>query len=615
MQVARIIAGYSMGQADLLRRAMGKKKKEIIDKEKIPFLEGAKKQGFSAGKAGEIYDMLVPFCDYGFNKSHAAGYSVLAYRTAYLKANFPAEFMAANLSNEIHSADKDKLSKCISEARKMGIAVDPPDINRSQKLFTIADGRIVFGLLGIKGLGDGPADEIVNCRRDGPYKDFMDFLDRVDIKAVGKSVIERLIQTGSFDNLGMRRETLLGNLEQAVEYVQKIKDGKKFGQGSLFMDTGEKEYLDYKFEEFPEISKADKLKTEKELIGFYFSAHPMDEFQAVWKKLVKADLGHPEALPLGNQVLVGLVKNVKVIVTSRGDRMAFATLEDYNGEIELTFFPGAWEKCREKIESDKVAVLKGKIDYQSDKDKYSFTVDECLELNDAEIAAETANTEDTMQWEKFENIRKYAKEMELNLLDFSKGKAGEGSYIAIGALKSIRTHVDKNGREMAFGTLQSLGGENTIDVLFFAKTWENCKAKAVLDEVLALKGTVEAQRNQNNGKTTLLVTSVQDVNKLARDADKKAARAADSNAQTPNREMHIRLAAGAAENQEMLNFLKNCIEENPGSSPVYIHVPVFADSNLKETIIRAAGLIDAEASVSLGSLEKCPAVADVWRSV
>jgi DNA polymerase-3 subunit alpha len=394
------------------------------------------------------------------------------------------------------------------------------------------------------------------------------------------------------------------------------------------MDTGEKEYQDFRFEEFPEISRADKLKTEKELIGFYFSAHPMDEYQAVWKDLVKADLGHPESLVLGNHILVGLIKNVKVINTSRGDRMAFATLEDYNGEIELTFFPGAWTQCREKIENDKVAVLKGKIEYQQNRDKRSFTVDECLEFDNV-TNAEIANKEDNQQWEKFANVRKHAKDMGLNLLDVSKGKADAGTYIAIGILKSIRTHVDKNGKEMAFGTLQNQSGE--IDILFFAKTWENCKAKAVIDEILALKGTIEAQRDQyngknGNGKNTLLVTSIQDIDKLVRAADKKAV---DKNSRQRREDaadkmettMHIRLAAGAAENEEMLNFLKSCIEENPGSCPVFIHVPFIAmgkessqDKNPKETIIRAANLINADAPVSLGALERCPAVADVWRA-
>jgi DNA polymerase-3 subunit alpha len=187
MEVARIIAGYSMGKADLLRRAMGKKKKEIIDGEKIPFLEGAAKQGYSAQKAGAIYDMLVPFAGYGFNKSHAAAYSVLAYQTAYLKANFPSEYMAATLIVEIKSTDR--LLYSIVETRKMGISVDPPNINYSDKLFTVVDGRIVYGFLGIKGVGDAPAEEIVRGRQDGHYKSFMDFLDRVDIKAVSKKVI------------------------------------------------------------------------------------------------------------------------------------------------------------------------------------------------------------------------------------------------------------------------------------------------------------------------------------------------------------------------------------------------------------------------------------------
>jgi DNA polymerase-3 subunit alpha len=207
--------------------------------------------------------------------------------------------------------------------------------------------------------------------------------------------------------------------------------------------------------------------------------------------------------------------------------------------------------------------------------------------------------------------------MDLNLLDPGKGKTESGTYLAVGKLKSIKTHIDKKGQEMAFGTLQVPGGEGTIDLLFFARTWENCKARAMEDEILAVKGTIEGQRENNFGKNSLIVTSIQDIDKLIRAADKKAIQT--SEAKMPNREMHIRLASGAAENEETLNSLKDCIEENPGSCPVFIHVPVFApeeesaaDKNSRETIIRASGLIDAEASVSLGALERCPAVADVW---
>ncbi|MDR2964620.1 MAG: DNA polymerase III subunit alpha, partial [Treponema sp.] len=197
MEVARIVAGYSMGKADLLRRAMGKKIKEIIEEEKKPFIEGAVKQGYSAKKAEEIYDTLVPFADYGFNKSHAAAYSVLAYKTAYLKANFPAEFMASIL--KINSYKTEKLSYCIDETRKMGIDIQPPSVNYSDKYFTVVGDKIIYGFLGIKGVGEIPSEEIVRGRKDGPYLSFMDFLDRVDIKGVSKKVIELLVQTGAFD--------------------------------------------------------------------------------------------------------------------------------------------------------------------------------------------------------------------------------------------------------------------------------------------------------------------------------------------------------------------------------------------------------------------------------
>ncbi|MCL2810161.1 MAG: DNA polymerase III subunit alpha, partial [Treponema sp.] len=283
MEVARIIAGYSIGKADLLRRAMGKKKKEILDEEKIPFLEGAAKLGFSQAKASAIYDMLVPFAGYGFNKSHAAGYSVIAYHTAYIKANFPLEFFAANLTNDIHSADKDRLSKCIDEARRMGISVDPPDINRSNKYFTVVEGRIVYGLLGIKGLGEVSAQEIERGRQEEVYKSFTDFLDKVDIKTVGKKVIELLVQTGAFDQFNVSRETLVGNLEKVVEYALRKKEDQQFGQTSLFDDSNESQMPEFKFEEFPPISRADRLNLEKQLIGFYFSGHPMDEYKQIWQ--------------------------------------------------------------------------------------------------------------------------------------------------------------------------------------------------------------------------------------------------------------------------------------------------------------------------------------------
>ena len=667
MQVAQIVAGFSLGHADELRRAMGKKNMEKMVKEKVKFIAGARERGYSEKKADEIFELLIPFAGYGFNKSHAAAYSVVAYQTAYLKANFPNEFMAANLTNEIHSADKDKLSVCIAEARKMGLVIDPPDINRSEKLFTVVNGHIVYGFLGIKGLGDGPSDEIVNCREDlssgirSDYRDFMDFLNRVDIKAVGKSVIERLIRTGAFDNLGekrkIRREVLLGNLERAVEYVQNIKDDKKFGQGSLFGDTGENEYPDFEFEDFPEISRAEKLNTEKELIGFYFSGHPMDEYKKLWEQLVKVNLGQGESLvpgrgiagqknvnglKTGSQILIGLVKNIKVITTSRGDKMAFAALEDYNGEIELTFFTAAWQECQNKVAADKVAILKGRIDYQADRDKYSFIVEECLE---ADEAGRTIRTDEAMErkWDKYRNIYKHAKSLGLNILNTGDlANAKSGTYTVIGTLRSLRTHIDKKGKEMAFASLQGEGSpeypRDEMDLVFFARTWENCKALVALDEMLAFKGTIDPPNDKNPSKPGFVVSSIQDLNKLVRAAAKAASDAPMENSsgnsmenfaeissdvsgitsgeiktEAPYRELHIRLAVDAMKDDEALYSLRDCLEGNPGSCPVFIHVPVISHSGESsgETIIRTRNRI-AGTPVSGEVLEKCAAVAGLW---
>ncbi|MDR3160182.1 MAG: DNA polymerase III subunit alpha [Spirochaetaceae bacterium] len=361
MQVAQTIAGYSLGQADILRRAMGKKKLEEMKKEKAKFIAGAQGRGFSAEDADRIFEILVPFAGYGFNKSHSAAYAILAYQTAYLKANFPAEFMAANLSNEITSVDK--LPEYIDEARKMGLVLDPPDINRSGPYFTVVDGRIVYGFLGIKGLGAASAEEIVACRTDGgPYRDFMDFLDRVNIKTVGKKVVELLVQTGAFDGFGISRAVLVGNLEQAVDYAQSKKDDKKYGQSSLFEEVGEKEYPDFEYKDFPEWDRMEQLNIEKDLLGFYFSGHPLDDYREVWEQQVTLDLAHPEQSPDGTYTLIGITKTVRAQMTKKGEEMGFATLFDYQGEIELVFFPKVWASYKAQLRPDEKIAVRGRID-------------------------------------------------------------------------------------------------------------------------------------------------------------------------------------------------------------------------------------------------------------
>ncbi|MCL1836566.1 MAG: DNA polymerase III subunit alpha [Treponema sp.] len=617
MQVARIIAGFTLGHADELRRAMGKKIMEKMVREKVQFIAGAKERGMSDRQADYIFELLIPFAGYGFNKSHAAAYSVVAYHTAYLKANFPAEFMAANLTNEIHSANKDKLSECIDEGRRMGIAIEAPDINRSDKLFTIVDGRIVYGLLGIKGLGEAPADEIVRCRQENVYKDFMDFLSRVDIKIVGKSVIEKLIQTGAFDCLGMSRENLQGNLERAVEYAQNQKDDRKYGQTSLFGESGEKEYADFVFEDFPELGKSEKLKTEKQLIGFYLSGHPLDEYRQLWEKAVKADLGNKESLELGNCILVGIVKGIKT-VNSRNGKMAYASIADYNGEIEMVFFPRIWEACQDRVQEDTMGIFRGKIDFQQDKDKYSFIVDSRIEPREAEAAI----TEEDALRRKREKYRCAW----LYMADLKSGSiagAQKGSYTVIGQLDSLRETQDRNGNGMAFGTLRDFEGD--IDLLFFSKAWGEYRDLLTLGEFVALKGSIDPATDRNPQKPGFRVSGVAEIAALTRTAEKKA-KAGDA-PQVPAADkrpvpklfevgqharqmqaIHIRLDSGAAGSDQNIMPLRNYLSGNPGPCPVFIHI--------SDKIIRASSGLSLEAEKeAVGVIEGCAGVIEAWKEL
>jgi DNA polymerase-3 subunit alpha len=388
MQVAQRIAGYSMGEADKLRKAMGKKKKEIIAAEKAPFIAGAVRQGFSPEAADRIYEILAPFAGYGFNKSHSTAYAILAYQTAYLKANFPEEFMAANLTNEINSPPE-KRAEYIDEALRMGIAIDPPDINRSGIFYTVSEGRIVYGLTAIKGIGERPAEEIVERRGDGPYRDLIDFLNRVDIKAVGKKVIELLIETGAFDRFGMGRGKLLGNLEAAVNHIQRIKEDRKEGQ-SLFGDTGEKEYPDFEFRDFPETGRDQQLEKERELLGFYASGHPMDPHKDTWTWNADINLAALDRAPAGNYTLVGIVKSLRTLYDKNNKEMCFAVLSDYNGEADITFFASLWEKCRDEIEIDRIVVLRAKLDRS--RNRTSFLVNSVADIEKLAKAAARAKT-------------------------------------------------------------------------------------------------------------------------------------------------------------------------------------------------------------------------------
>jgi DNA polymerase-3 subunit alpha len=350
MKVAQIIGGFSLGKADILRRAMGKKKVKDMEKMKVEFIAGAKELGHKEKHASGIFDMLEPFAGYGFNKSHAAAYSVIAYKTAFCKANYPAEFMAANLTNEISNLTT--FADYLSETENMGIEINPPDINKSDKNFNVEDGKIFYGLIGIKGMGAAAVDEIIGCRKEsGLYTSFVDFLERVELRSINKRVLEIMIQSGLFKNCEEHnRKTLLENLDYMLEIVTKKKESGKYGQASLFGDCEEEVFPDIVLEPVEEYEQKELLQMEKDNIGFYFSGHEL-AFLAV-----------------------------KSIVTKKGSRMAFAVLEDFNGSIELTLFSKVFENFGYLLEEDVVLGVTGTIELNRGDPK--LKVEEILSPDD-----------------------------------------------------------------------------------------------------------------------------------------------------------------------------------------------------------------------------------------
>jgi DNA polymerase-3 subunit alpha len=369
MEIVKIIGGFSLGEADILRRAMGKKKEKEMAKMHVRYMEGAKARGISEKVADEIFELLKPFAGYGFNKSHAAAYSVLAYKTAYLKANYPAEFMAANLTNEINSPDK--FAQYMAETKAMGIPILAPDINKSDKFFSVSDGSIFFGLMGMKGVGTSAVDEIIRVRQEsGPFTSFQDFIDRVDTRIVNKKVLEIMIKCGVFDSLipgnGPKRLPLFSSLGAFIDQATAKKDSRAFGQTGLFDDT---------MEDFPQINPdftqefdlLEILSLEKETMGHYFSGHPMDRFRKEWER--GTNLNPAKVLQATHDkeyAIVALLKEFRSVFTKKGTRMAFGTLEDYNGTLEFVLFPDTYAQYAETIAPDTVFGFVGTLDLKRD---------------------------------------------------------------------------------------------------------------------------------------------------------------------------------------------------------------------------------------------------------
>ncbi|OGR06428.1 MAG: DNA polymerase III subunit alpha [Deltaproteobacteria bacterium RIFOXYD12_FULL_50_9] len=364
MKIANVLASYSLGDADILRRAMGKKIDEVMAAEKGKFMSGAEKNQIPKDKAEHIFDLMAKFAGYGFNKSHSAAYALIAYQTAYLKAHYPAQFMAALLSCDVNNTDKVVLY--INECKDHSIEVLPPDINESDQDFTVINDRIRFGLAAVKNVGGAALDSIMEERRkDGPYLSFEDFCCRIDSRRVNRRVIESLIKVGAFDSLKGRRSQFFAILDQALDQAQTAQRDRLSGQKSLFgllPQSAASKISEIKLPEIPEWSNKEKLQFEKEIVGCYISGHPLDNYRNEIKAVTDSDIVGLSEWPDNQPVRVsGLVKTIKEHKTKKGDTMAFLTLEDSTGTVEVVVFSDTYTLCSHLCKSDEPLVVKGTV--------------------------------------------------------------------------------------------------------------------------------------------------------------------------------------------------------------------------------------------------------------
>jgi DNA polymerase-3 subunit alpha len=390
MQIAQVMGGYSLGNADILRRAMGKKKAELMEKHKSVFIngdkemgvEGAVNKGFTEEKAEEIFNLMAKFADYGFNKSHSAAYAYVAYQTGWLKANYPVEYMAALLSCELDKGEKVVTFK--EEAEKMGILVLPPDINESEKDFKIEGDTIRFGLGAIKNVGFSAIDSIVEKRQESIYKNIFDLCERIDLRLANKKVLESLIKAGAFDCFGKNRRQHLQVLEHSLELGQKKQKMKEQGIMSIedFMNGGEEEEVsDEEYPDVPEMPENELLLFEKEVLGFYVSNHPLARYSAVLDTFTCSSKDLLDKNDDDFAVAGGVVKAVKNHITkAKQEKMAFVTLEDMQGEIDVLVFPRVYEKSIKFLEEDKIIVIKGRVSKKDERT--SFVAEEIIDVDE-----------------------------------------------------------------------------------------------------------------------------------------------------------------------------------------------------------------------------------------
>ncbi|MEA2021232.1 MAG: DNA polymerase III subunit alpha, partial [Candidatus Caldatribacteriota bacterium] len=376
MKVASELAGFSLGQADILRKAMGKKQKKVMEKQRELFIKGAQKNKIKKNIAAEVFDLIAYFAGYGFNKSHSVSYAYISYQTAYLKKNYPVEYMASLLTSIMGNSDK--ISLYIRECQNMGIQILPPEINQSLVNFTVVGNKSIrFGMAAVKNVGEKAIESIIEERKkNNKYKSLFDFCQRVDLRVINKRVTESLIRCGSFDSLGGKKSQLLAVLDEIIKRGQEYQKDKKNGQTSIFdlFENSQKDKINHVYQytlpNLEEFSENELLAMEKEMLGLYISQHPLKNYQKKIEDIISVSLNEAVNLPDGSSaILAGVINRVRKKSTKNGNLMAFISLKDLEGSIEAIIFPKVYEKNKEKIKKDELVVIEGSLDIAEEKVK------------------------------------------------------------------------------------------------------------------------------------------------------------------------------------------------------------------------------------------------------
>lgn len=402
MQIAQVLAGYTLGGADMLRRAMGKKDREAMEQERAKFVDGAVARGVDGRQATDIFDIMEKFSEYGFNKSHSAAYALVAWQTAWLKCHFPAEFMAAEMSAVLQNTDR--IVVRIDECKTMGIVVRPPDVNHSAYAFTVDDaGAIIYGLGAVKGVGEGPIAEIVKARQsDGAFIDMFDFCRRV--RGINRRMLEALIRAGALDGLGPNksfedRATLVANLDAAMKAADQLARNQDAGIGDLFGNVAAPERAEGSaFVRVSPWKDDERLNGEKETLGLFLTGHPIDQYEKELENFISKRIGQLDvsAMPMRQPderrgrpqrpvaTVAGLVTDVRIKRSSKdGKRMAFLVLDDRSGRLDVSVFPRVYEQFSAMLLKDALLVVEGEIEYNDYDDRIQLMATKVMNIQQA----------------------------------------------------------------------------------------------------------------------------------------------------------------------------------------------------------------------------------------